>query len=107
LAFPLAGISGDDFMHFVLSGLSIVLLLVSANVFRKLRTGRYFLLVLAFAFFALDQLVTLWQQLYFNDALLTFPVIGLHVTHFLELLMSVSFIAALVYRSSFDQRRLT
>lgn len=83
-------------MHFVLSVLTLLLLLVSVNAYSKVRTRRYLLLMLAFAFFAVDQLVQLWQQLYYGDAELMFPVINLHVSHFLELLMSISFIAALL-----------
>jgi hypothetical protein len=86
----------DAVMHYILVGLSIALLVISANGFRQRRTGRYFFLVLAFVFFFLDQSITLWQQLYLGDALVSIPDVGIHVTHLMEFLMSASFIAALL-----------
>ena len=52
--------------------------------------------MLAFLFFCLDQIVTLYQELYFYGLLIVIPYIGLHLVHVLELIMLLSFIAALV-----------
>lgn len=97
MALSPASLFSDDVMHFVLSGIALLLFVISVTVLRKIRTWRYSLLALAFAFFALDQLVQLLQQLYYGSAELMIPVLDLHVTHFFELLMSVSFVAALLY----------
>ena len=94
---PFVGaLTDDDVMHIVLVGLSLALMGISVNGFRRRRNSRYFFLMLAFVFFSLDQIITLLQQLYLGDVLLSIPVIGLHVTHIFELLMGASFIAALL-----------
>jgi protein-S-isoprenylcysteine O-methyltransferase Ste14 len=99
----LSALTDDDIMHIVLVALSLALMGISANGFRKRRNVRYFLLMLAFVFFSLGQAVALWQQLYLGDALLSVPVVGLHVTHLLELLMSLSLIGALLQPSRFSR----
>ena len=97
---PLASaLIDDDFMHIVLVGLSLALMGISVNGFRRRRNSRYLFLMLAFVFFSLDQVVALWQQLYLGDVLLSVPIMGLHVTHVFELLMGVSFVAALLLPS--------
>jgi hypothetical protein len=87
---------GDDVMHLLLAALSLALMLVSVNAYRKRRESRYFLLMLAFMFLALDQVVTAYQELYLGGALIGLPLSDLHLVHFLELLMILSFMAALV-----------
>jgi hypothetical protein len=91
-----SALTDDDIMHVALVGLSLALMGMSMNGFRRRRNSRYFFLMLAFIFFSLDQVVTLWQQLYLGDILLSLPVFGLHVTHLFELLMGLSFFAALL-----------
>jgi hypothetical protein len=94
--FSSANISGNDMLHFALAGLSVVVMLISAGAYIRRRDGRYFFLMLAFIFLCLDQLITLYQELYFYGLLIVIPYLGLHLVHFLELLMLASFIGALV-----------
>jgi hypothetical protein len=86
----------DDVMHFVLLFLSIVIVVISANGFRRRRNSRYFFLMLAFVFFAADQGVTFYQEIYLNGLLISIPFLSLHLVHFLEFLMSVSILTALL-----------
>ena len=87
-------------MHLLLVAASLGLLVVSASAYWTRRSGRYLFLLVAFLFFSLDQSVTLWQQLYFGDGLLTLPLGDIHVTHLLELVMAISFLAALLSPAS-------
>src|SRR5580658_3397848 len=88
--------TGNDLLHFLLAALSVVVMAISAGAYIRRRDGRYFFLMLAFIFLCLDQVITLYQELYFYGLLIVIPYLGLHLVHFLELLMLVSFIAALV-----------
>ena len=83
-------------MHFVLLVLSIMLMVISANGYRRRPSSRYFFLLLAFVFFCLDQAVTFYQEVYLNGLLISIPYVGLHLIHLLELLMSLSFLTALL-----------
>jgi len=83
-------------MHFVLLLLSFALMVISTNGYWRRRNGRYFFLMLAFVFFFLDQAVTFYQEIDLGGMLIAIPYISLHLVHFLELLMSVSFLAALL-----------
>ena len=87
---------GNDVLHFLLAGLSVVVMVISAGAYIRRRDRRYFFLMLAFVFLCLDQVVTLYQELYFYGLLIVIPYLGLHLVHFFELLMLVSFIAALL-----------
>ena len=91
---------GDDAMHLLLAGLSVVLMLVSMNAYRKRPEGRYLLLMFAFVFLCLDQVVTAYQELYLGGELIALPFLDLHLIHFLELLMILSFLAALLRPST-------
>jgi len=86
----------DDIMHLVLLVLSTVLMLISANGYRRRPSSRYFFLMLAFVFFFLDQAVTFYQEIYLDGLLISVPYLGLHLIHLFELLMSLSFLTALL-----------
>jgi hypothetical protein len=86
----------DDAMHLLLASLSVILMLVSMNAYRKRPESRYLLLMLAFIFLCLGQVITAYQELYLGGDLIALPFLDLHLVHFLELLMMVSFLAALV-----------
>jgi hypothetical protein len=85
----------DDVMHLLLAGLSVVLMLVSVNAYRKRSDGRYMLLMLAFVFLCLDEVVTAYEEFYLGGDMIALPFLDLHLVHFLELLMILSFLAAL------------
>jgi hypothetical protein len=105
LSLPILNTSSqDDLMHLVLLVLSVFLVTVSVNGFRRKRNSRYFFLMLAFVFFWLDQSVTLYQEFYLNGLLISIPYLNLHLIHFLELLMSVSFLTAMLGPSSLGRR---
>jgi hypothetical protein len=86
----------DDVMHLLLAGLSVVLMLVSVNAYRKKPESRYLLLMFAFVFLCLDQIVTAYQEFYLGGNLIELPFLNLHLIHLIELLMILSFLAALV-----------
>lgn len=74
----------DDAMHLLLATLSVVLVLVSVNAYRKRPESRYFLLMLAFVFLCLDQVVTAYQELYLGGDLIEIPLLDLHWSTFLN-----------------------
>lgn len=94
--FSSASPMGNDILHFTLATLSVAVLVISAAAFLRRRDSRYFFLMIAFVFFSLDQIVTLYQEIYFYGLLIVIPYIGLHLVHVLELMMLASLIVALV-----------
>jgi len=96
--FSSSSLVGNDILHWLLAVLSVVVLVISAGAYLRRRDPRYFFLMIAFAFFFLDQSVTLVQELYFYGLLIIIPYLGLHLVHVLELAMLASLIAALLVR---------
>ncbi len=94
--FSPVNVEGVDILHFSLAILSVVVLAISIAAYVRRRETRYFFLMIAFLFFCLDQVVTLYQELYFYGLLIVIPYIGLHLVHVLELVMLLSLIAALL-----------
>ena len=94
--FSPVNVEGIDVLHVSLAILSILVLGISVAAYVRRRETRYFFLMIAFLFFCLDQIITLYQELYFYGLLIVIPYIGLHLVHVLELLMLLSLIAALL-----------
>lgn len=94
--FSPVNVEGVDVLHFTLAILSVAVLGISIAAYVRRRETRYFFLMIAFLFFCLDQVVTLYQELYFYGFLIVIPYIGLHLVHVLELVMLLSLIAALL-----------
>jgi hypothetical protein len=89
-------VEGVDVLHLTLAILSVAVLGISVAAYLRRRETRYFFLMIAFVFFCLDQVVTLYQEMYYYGFLIVIPYIGLHLVHVLELLMLLSLIAALL-----------
>jgi hypothetical protein len=94
--FSSSNIMGNDVLHFLLAALSVTVLAISVGAYIRRRDSRYFFLMIAFVFFFLDQMVTLYQELYYYGLLIIIPYLGLHLVHVLELAMLASLIAALI-----------
>lgn len=75
---------------------SVGLFAVSIAAFVRRRGSRYLFLMLAFGLLCMDQVITLYQELYYGGLLILIPYVDLHLVHFLELLMMVSFAIALI-----------
>jgi hypothetical protein len=86
----------NDIMHMLLVVFSVGLLAVSVGAFVRRRGQRYMFLMLAFGLLCADQVITLYQQFYTGGFLILIPYVDLHLVHFLELLMMVSFAVALI-----------
>jgi hypothetical protein len=86
----------NDVMHMLLVIFSVGLFAVSVGAFVRRRGQRYMFLTLAFGLLCADQIVTFYQQLYTGGFLILIPYLDLHLVHFLELLMMVSFAVALI-----------
>lgn len=93
--FPVTS-DANDLLHFLLAFFSVALFAVSVGAFVRRRGSRYLFLMLAFGLLCMDQLVTLYQQLYYGGFLILIPYVDLHLVHLLELLMMVSFAIALI-----------
>ncbi len=86
----------NDLLHMLLVVFSVGLFAVSVGAFVRRRGQRYMFLMLAFGLLCADQVVTLYQELYTGGFLILIPYVDLHLVHFLELLMMVSFAVALI-----------
>lgn len=86
----------DDLLHILIVVLSILVLAISFLALSKRRNRRYLLLCVAFFFLALSQVVTLAETLFLSGALLTIPVVSIHVSHLFDFLMLLTFGLALV-----------
>ena len=107
MSLPLLNTSDpDDVMHLVLLLLSFALIVISANGFRRRKNSRYLFLMLAFVFFFLDQAVTFYQEIDLNGMLIAIPYLSVHLVHFLELMMSISFLAALLGPTTLGRREV-
>ena len=86
----------NDMLHLLLVVFSVGLFAVSVGAFVRRRGNRYLFLMLAFSLLCADQVVTFYQELYTGGLLILIPYVDLHLVHFLELLMMVSFALALI-----------
>jgi uncharacterized membrane protein len=86
----------DLVVHFLLVALSCMVLLISALAYLDRRSKRYFLLLMAFVFLALSQVVELVETLFLSNQLIFIPSSGIHLSHFLDFLMLGSFSVALL-----------
>ncbi len=96
---PLTSSEPNDLLHMLLALFSVGLFGVSVAAFVRRRGQRYLFLMLAFGLLCMDEVVTLYQQLYYGGLLILIPYVDLHLVHFLELLMMVSFAIALIIPS--------
>jgi len=86
---------GDAVMHVVIVVLSIVVLTVSLLAYNRRRTRRYLFLSTGFFFIFMSQLATLFEVVFFSNALLIIPSIGLHLSHVFDFLTLLFFLLAL------------
>jgi len=85
---------GEDLIHTVLVGSSLVLLVIAAHAYLKKRDSRYLFLLLAFVFLGLSQIETLLETLFLENPVFL-PFFELHISHVLDFLMLLSFALAL------------
>ena len=97
---PLALATGpdtsDEIMHVLMVILSFTLVLIASLAYLRRRNRRYMFLTLAFIFLFASQAVTMLEVVVYSNYLLIIPVIGLHLSHVLDLMMLISFAAALM-----------
>ena len=89
----------DGIVHVLLVAFSGIVLLISLFAYADRKTSRYFFLCLAFAFLAASELVGLIEVWYLSTQLIFIPSTGIHLSHFLEVLMLASFSLALLVRN--------
>lgn len=93
---PLISSDPNDILHVLLAVFSVGLFVVAVGAFVRRRGQRYMFLMLAFGLLCMDEVITLYQQVYYGGLLILIPYVDLHLVHFLELLMMVSFALALL-----------
>src|SRR5207245_8584255 len=89
----------DGLVHVLLVAFSALVLLISLLAYVGRRDSRYLFLSLAFAFLALSQVVELVETIFLSNQLIFIPLTGVHLSHFLALLMLSSFSLALLVRN--------
>jgi len=87
----------EALIHTILVGASLAVLLVSVRAFMARGGGRYFALMVAFVFMTLSQVVDFVES-YYSTGFIIFPVLDVHLSHLLDLVMILSFGAALLIR---------
>lgn len=85
----------DGLVHIALVSLSIVLLVISLLAYSRRQNTRFLFLTLGFFFLFLSQVVSLCEVFLLSDYLVIIPVLGIHLSHFLDLLMLLSFVTAI------------
>lgn len=83
---------------------SAILMAISVNAYRKRREGRYLLLMLAFVLLCVGSAGTTILELYVGAGPATVQLVELYLIPSLELLMAVSFLAALLWSSTTRRR---
>ncbi len=86
----------DEIMHILIVILSFTLVLIASLAYLRRRNRRYLFLTLAFVFLFASQFVTMLEVAVYSNYLMIIPSIGLHLSHLFDLLMLLSFAAALM-----------
>jgi hypothetical protein len=86
---------GEAIIHTLNVALSAVVLAISGAAYRKRGGKRYLFLTTAFAFLAAAQLADFAESYYLTE-LIFIPYIEVHLSHFLDLGMLISFGMALL-----------
>ena len=88
----------DDFVHLLIVGLSLAVLIISIFAYKRRRQTRYLLLPFAFLFMFISQFISLLESLFYSDVLLVVPYVGVHLAHLFDLFTLVAFGLALFKR---------
>jgi heme A synthase len=85
----------DDLIHVLIVLLAFIVLAISLFAYLRRKETKYLLLLIAFLFLTLSQVVTFVETFYLANALILIPILDLHLTHLFDFLMLVSFGLAL------------
>lgn len=102
---PIAPYLGD-LLQAGVAAISVILMVISANAYRRRREGRYLLLMLAFVLLCVASVSTLVLESAVGIGPLTVQALEVYVIPAVELLMAASFLAALAWTSGIGRRRL-
>jgi hypothetical protein len=91
-------------MHVLIVVLAMTVLLVSVLAFERTRSRRYMLLSVGFFFLFLSQLSTLLEVVFYSDALIIIPSIGLHLSHVFDFMTLIFFLLAITNLGQSPQR---
>jgi hypothetical protein len=94
---------GEIILHLTIVALSITVLSVSIFAYFRRRTRRYLLLSVGFFFLFLTQLSSLLEVVFYSNALIIIPSIGLHMSHVFDFLTLIFFMLAM---TGYDGRKL-
>jgi len=89
---------GEDLIHTVLVGSSVMLLVIAERAYTRRHDSRYLFLLLAFVFLGSGQVVTLLETLSLSSQV-SLPFFGIHLSHLLDFLMLMSFTLALTRKA--------
>jgi hypothetical protein len=81
----------DVILHILIVTLAVTVLTVSFLAYGRRRSRRYLLLSIGFLFLFLSQFATLIEAAFYSDALITIPILGLHLSHVFDFLMLIFF----------------
>jgi hypothetical protein len=86
---------GEAILHITIVALSITVLSVSVLAYFRRKTRRYLLLSIGFFFLFLTQFSSLLEVVFYSNALIIIPSIGLHLSHVFDFLTLIFFMLAM------------
>ena len=86
---------GEVILHITIVALSITVLSVSVLAYFRRKTRRYLLLSIGFFFLFLTQFSSLLEVVFYSNALIIIPSIGLHLSHVFDFLTLIFFMLAM------------
>jgi hypothetical protein len=86
---------GEVILHLTIIALSITVLSVSIFAYFRRKTKRYLLLSIGFFFLFSTQLSSLLEVVFYSNALIIIPSIGLHLSHVFDFLTLIFFMLAM------------
>ena len=86
---------GEVILHVAIVALSITVLTVSVLAYFRRKTKRYLLLSIGFFFLFLTQFSSLLEVVFYSNALIIIPSIGLHLSHVFDFLTLIFFMLAM------------
>ncbi len=94
-------------MHILIVVLAVTVLTVSILAYERRRSRRYLLLSTGFFFLFLSQFATLLEVIFYSNALIIIPSIGLHLSHVFDFLTLIFFFLAISGYGQSEPKRKT
>jgi hypothetical protein len=89
-------LSPDDLMHVLVVVLSLTVLGIALMAYERKQNTRFLLLSLAFLFFAIGEIITLFETFFLSGVLIMIPIVNIHLAHIFDFFTLLTFGLALM-----------